>query len=57
MKKFIVQASELVYYEIEIQAHDISEAMQKIDRGDYELPAPCDGSDFQLLAIGFIDEV
>jgi hypothetical protein len=54
MNKYIVQASEVVYYEIEVEADSSAEAHEKVLMGHIEIPEPIDGSDF---TIGFIDEV
>ena len=53
MKKYIVHASEVVYYEIEVEAENEADAHEKVLLGNVEIPEPCDGSDF---TIGFIDE-
>jgi hypothetical protein len=54
MKKYIVHASEVVYFEIEVEAENEADAHEKVWLGNVDLPKPCDGSDF---TIGFIDEV
>jgi hypothetical protein len=54
MKKYIVQASEVVYYEIEVEAENEADAHEKVLLGKVEIPNAIDGSDF---TIGFIDEV
>jgi len=52
MKKYIIQASEVIYYEIEVEAESEAQAIQWINDGDISLPDPCDSSDF---TIGFVD--
>lgn len=54
MKKYRVQASEIVYYEIEVEAENEAEAIEKIYHGEVDIGEPCEGSDFQ---VGFVDEV
>ena len=51
MKKYIIQASEVSYYEIEVEAESQAEAIRLVSDGEVSLPAPCDYSDF---TIGFI---
>ena len=52
MKKYIIQASEVSYYEIEVEADSQAEAIRLVSDGEVSLPAPCDYSDF---TIGFVD--
>ena len=52
MKKYIIQASEVIYYEIEVEASNQAEAIRLITEGEVSLPDPVDSSDFN---IGFID--
>lgn len=54
MKKYRVQASEIVYYEIEVEAENEAEAIEKIYHGEVDIGEPCEGSDFQ---VGFVDEI
>ena len=54
MKKYLIQASEVVYYEIEVTANNEAEAHEKVFLGNVEIPEPVDGSDF---TIGRIDEI
>ena len=52
MKKYIIQASEVNHYDIEVQAESEAEAIRLVSDGEVSLPAPCDYSDF---TIGFVD--
>jgi hypothetical protein len=52
MKKYIIQASQINYYEIEIEAESAAQAIQWISDGDVSLNDPIDTSDF---TIGFVD--
>ena len=54
MKKYLIQASEVVYYEIEVEAENEAEAIDKVYLGNVKIPEPIDGSDF---TIGRCDDI
>lgn len=51
MAKFIVSASELVFYQAEVEASSIEEVDYLISLGDVEWGQPIDGTNFEVLSI------
>ena len=49
MKKYIVPASEVVYYEIEVEAESAEEAERLVQDGEIKINLkPVDSSDFEV---------
>ena len=54
MRKYLIQASEVVYYEIEVEAENEAQAIEKIYHAEVDIGEPVDGSDFM---VGFVDDI
>ena len=58
LKTYIVDASELVYYSVEIQAYSLEEAWEKARSGEVSFPVEAiyDGDDFEINDVQLSDE-
>ena len=49
--KFLITASEEVFYEVEVTASSLDELKEMIDNGDVEFGEPIDGQNFEVISI------
>ena len=57
MPKFIVSASELVFYQATVEASSLNEAKELISSGDVEWGNAVDGCDFEIIDIKLNEEI
>lgn len=57
MPKFIVSASELVFYQATVEANTLDEAKEVISSGDVNWGNPIDGCDFEIVEIKLNEEI
>lgn len=49
--KFIINATEKVFYEVEVEAKDKAEVDEMINNGDVNWGKPIDGQNFEVISI------
>ena len=51
MAIFKIEASEIVYYSFDVEAHSLIEAQEMLRQGEFETGEPIDGDNFEILDI------